>query len=125
MDTEDRAKVKQAVAGLVETLCESLGLPRAAVADIAYLYLQKHPSWGRNPSKTQKRAAHRHWQGRCQDCQKLVSFEESVFHHRKRRIDEQHSPGNPLPYHDACHDKHHGVVVGSLSKGSPKRRHAQ
>jgi hypothetical protein len=122
MDTELRSRVKESVLGLVEQLSAELRLPRAAIADIAYLYLQKHPTWGRNPSKSQKRAAHNHWKGACQECAGPVEFSEAVFHHRQRRIDEQHSPQNLLPYHDSCHDKHHGVVSGSLSKGSPKRK---
>ncbi len=122
MDTELRTRIKHSVTMLVETLSQELGQPRAAVADLAYLHLQKHPVWGRNPSKSQKRAAHRRWGGACQACLEIVALDEAVFHHLKRRVDDQHDPHNLLPYHDKCHDKHHGVVQDSLSKGSPKVR---
>ena len=122
MDDANRAIVKRSVADLVERLAVELSLPRAAVADIAYLHLQKHSDWGRNPNRTQKRSAHRYWEGQCQECGNAVAFEDAVFHHKMRRIDYQHAPGNLLPYHEECHDAHHGARAGSLSKGSPARK---
>jgi len=120
MHDEKRLRIKQSVEQLVERLAVELSILPEEVADVAFLYIQKHPKWGRNPSKTQKRASHSHWKGLCQACSQPVELGEAVFHHKQRRIREQHEPANLLPYHPECHDDHHKVTQGSLSKGAPK-----
>ena len=85
MDTEHRVRVKQAVVDLVERLSRELRKPKAAIADIAYLQLQKHPAWGRNPSKAQKRAAHKHWRGECHACRVVFHLKSRCFSHVHRR----------------------------------------
>lgn len=122
MTHDQRSKIRQSVTGLVEQLASELSLDAQAVADVAFLHVQKHPAWGRNATKAQKRAAHEHWQGLCQGCNDTVVFGEAVFHHFRRRIPNQHGPDNLRPYHAGCHDSEHGVQQGSLSKGSPKRK---
>jgi 5-methylcytosine-specific restriction endonuclease McrA len=122
MQSEHRDRIKREVDQLVTSLAAELSVPAEAVADVAYLHIQKHSGWGRNPSKAQKRAAHQHWDGACQHCNEPVTLSEAVFHHVKRRVTGQHQPANLLPYHEACHDQHHGVVEGSLSKGTPRGR---
>jgi len=121
MQKEQRAVIKRRLDQFVEQLATDLELAPEAVADIAYLRIQKHRSWGRNPTRAQKRAAYEHWQGLCQACEQPVDFSDAVFHHVQRRIPNQHEPQNLLPYHDHCHDHHHGVTHRSLSKGAPRR----
>lgn len=90
-----------------------------AVADIAYLHLQKHKIWGRNPTKRQKNAAFAAWGGVCQHCGLPVAREDVVYHHVRRRIQKQHEPANLKIYHTACHDQHHGASR-SLSTGTKR-----
>jgi hypothetical protein len=116
----ERQRIRQAVAELIERLAIDLGTHPEAVADVAFLCIQKHPSWGRNPTKTQKRASHKHWEGCCQGCGESLEMRDAVFHHLRRRIPNQHGPENLLPYHPGCHDTEHKVSQGSLSKGAPR-----
>ena len=116
----EKMQIRASVAELIERLAGKLKIHPEAVADVAFLYIQKHPSWGRNPSRTQKRASHKHWNNRCQGCREPVELRDAVFHHLRRRIPNQHEPENMLPYHRDCHDKVHDVSQGSLSKGSPR-----
>lgn len=120
MDESQRKRIKESIGELIEGLDKDLEAYPEAVADVAFLYIQKHPSWGRNASRAQKRAAYKHWEGKCQACRKDVAFDNAVFHHLERRIPDQHGPKNLLPYHPKCHDDAHEVKVGSLSKGTPR-----
>ena len=122
MDDDQKRTIKASVGKLIEKLARDLDAYPEAVADVAFLYIQKHPSWGRNPTRTQKQASYEKWGGQCQKCNRAIEFEEAVFHHLARRIPNQHGPENLLPYHPPCHDKKHDVVEGSLSKGAPQSR---
>ncbi len=122
MQAVQKEAIKRSVTELIVRLATELSMHPEAVADVAFLHIQKHPSWGRNPTKAQKRTAHRHWKGRCQHCQEQVPFEAAVFHHLRRRIPKQHQPDNLLPYHASCHDSEHEAQRGSLSKGSPTQK---
>lgn len=122
MDRERRLQVTQAVSALVEKLAKETECHPEAVADVAFLHIQKHPSWGRNPSEAQKRASLRYWKDECQGCGEAVARERAVFHHLRRRIPNQHEPRNLLPYHPECHDAKHGARRASLSKGTPRRK---
>lgn len=113
--------IRQSVSEVIERLATECSLHPEAVADVAFLHIQKHPSWGRNATKAQKRASHRHWQGQCQKCHEPVCFDDAVFHHLQRRIPNQHGADNLLPYCSKCHDVEHEVRQSSLSKGSPTR----
>ena len=117
---EDRAWIRSRAEGLIDELATQRGLAREAVSDIVFLFLQKHPKWGRNPSKAQKRAAYLRWGGVCQNCHESVELGKAIFHHAIRRVPGQHDPENLLPYHDECHNRHHGVSV-SLTKGAPAK----
>lgn len=122
MDDEHRKRIRQAVSALVEDLASETGCHAEAVADVAFLHIQKHPSWGRNPTEAQKPASLIHWNGRCRGCGELVSRTEAVFHHLRRRDPNQHSPTNLQPFHPGCHDSEHGAAKASLSKGAPARK---
>jgi len=122
MENKHRTKIRQAVSVLVEKLAEETGCHAEAVADVAFLHIQKHPSWGRNSTEAQKRASLRFWKERCQGCGEALSRAEAVFHHLRRRIPDQHAPENLLPYHPGCHDTEHGAKKASLSKGASRRK---
>jgi len=119
---EDQKKlIKSCVSELIERLAQEQSLVAEAVADIAFLHIQKHASWGRNPTKPQKKASHQRWNGCCQRCDRPVAFDTAVFHHLRRRIQNQHGPENLVPLCPGCHDNEHGARRGSLSKGTPTR----
>lgn len=126
MSSQDpnRARINAVVEETVNSLARELGIHREVVADFAYLYLQVKY---RNATTAQKNASHVHWEGICQcvECKKAktkVARPEAVFHHVERRVPGQHEPASLRPYHPKHHDKAHGVVRGSLSKGSPSRK---
>ncbi|WP_461414082.1 HNH endonuclease [Gemmatimonas sp.] len=112
-----RHRIRTELDRVVTSLSEELGFVPEAIADIAYLHLQKHAKWGRNPTKTQKKAAFDAWGGTCQHCHLPVKRGDEVYHHIRRRISGQHEPANLLLYHTSCHDQHHGVRR-SLSAGT-------
>lgn len=122
MRHEERARIKQEMTDLIQSLAEEMSAHPEAVADVAFLHIQKHPFWGRNATKSQRRKAHRYWKGRCQGCGEPVEPAEAVFHHVQRRVPGQHDPENLKPYHPGCHDKVHNVKHGSLSKGAPEAK---
>lgn len=122
MNTKHRARITSSVDALVRGLAEELALCPKAVADVAYLRLQKHPVWGRNPTDAHKNAAYKAWNGICQGCLTPVERKKAVFHHVCRRTPNLHAPENLKPYHTGCHDRTHGITLGSISKGAPKRR---
>jgi hypothetical protein len=93
-----------------------------AVAAIAFYWLQRHPTWGRNATTAQKNASYKHWNGTCHRCKKPVGRAEAKFHHLSRGIPRQHQPLNLVPEHTSCHDDEHNVIYASLAKGSPQPR---
>ncbi|HEY6323565.1 MAG TPA: hypothetical protein VJA16_18650 [Thermoanaerobaculia bacterium] len=116
-----RIIINEATVELVGRLAKEVGMCREAVADFAFLYLQRTY---RNPTNKQKNASFNHWKGICQcpQCKEAgepVARADAVFHHLQRRIAEQHEPHNLLPYHRRHHDLAHRVRHSSLSKGSP------
>jgi hypothetical protein len=119
---EEKRRINDAVDDLIATLAAATGICREAVANVAFYRLQRHPGWGRNASKAQKRASHTRWKGTCKRCNKPVAFAAAKFHHLKRGIPDQHAPGNLVPEHLKCHDSEHSVKKGSLTKGSPTKR---
>ena len=99
---------------------EESGICAEAVAAVAFYQLQRHPTWGRNATTTQKTASYKHWKGICHRCKEPVERAEAKFHHLTRGVPNQHDPLNLVPEHTSCHDDEHYVVYGSLSKGSPR-----
>lgn len=114
-----RHRIRDEMDAVVTRLAQELGVVPEAIADIAYLHLQKHAKWGRNPSKKQKKAAFDAWGGICQHCHQPVTVGDDVYHHIRRRVLGQHEPANLLLCHTACHDQHHGVSR-SLSAGTKR-----
>ena len=122
MKAETKSAIRSALAELISSLATERSLTPEEVANESFYFLQRHPTWGRNPSATQKRASHRHWNGQCHRCVHEVAFVDATFHHLKRGIPHPHAPENLVPECMVCHDREHGVSHGSLSKGSPRGR---
>jgi hypothetical protein len=120
-----QAEKKSARAGLedlVESLAAKHSLLPEAVANELFYQLQRHPRWGRNATLAQKHASFAYWKGLCHWCGEALSFADSKFHHLRRGIPDQHAPLNLVPEHLQCHDAEHKVELGSLSKGSPRKK---
>ena len=121
MSLKDTAQaVRDSLDEFVRRNSEELGICEAAVAAAAFYRLQRHPTWGRNATTTQKNASFKHWSGVCHRCKQAVGRSEAKFHHLTRGIPNEHSPLNLVPEHPTCHDDEHHVRNGSLSKGSPQ-----
>jgi hypothetical protein len=122
MSQTEKDSIRSSLTELVESLAAKHELFPETVANEAFYLLQRHPHWGRNATKAQKRASFTYWKGLCYRCGEALSFAEAKFHHLKRGIPNQHGPTNLVPEHLECHDAEHKVAQGSLSKGSPRRR---
>ena len=116
-----RKEIQDYIDNIVEQLSREKNLIPVVVSNIAFLRLQKHPTWGRNATKTQKRESFKLSKEKCYICKKRISFSEAVFHHYKRDIAKQHSYPNLVPLHSDCHDRLHKVKNNSLLKGTPSK----
>jgi hypothetical protein len=114
--------IRDAVDQFITDLSAKISTCTEAVATVAFYRMQRHPSWGRNATTTQKNASYKHWKGVCHRCKEKVARSEAKFHHIVRGLPDQHGPKNLVPEHTACHDDEHNVVYGSLSKGSPTKK---
>jgi hypothetical protein len=114
--------IRDSLDKFIRNTADGSGICAEAVAAIAFYRLQRHPTWGRNATPTQKNAAYKHWKGVCHRCNEEVGRAEAKFHHLNRGVPNQHEPSNLVPEHTSCHDDEHNVIYGSLSKGSPRPR---
>jgi len=121
MKTEIKLAIRTALSCLVESQAAEHSLSSQEVANEVFYSVQRHPSWGRNASGAQKRAAYTHWKRRCHRCGEELPFADAIFHHLKRGIPDQHAPSNLVPQHVKCHDREHGLYRGSLAKGAPRK----
>lgn len=110
----------------IRTTSEQLGVCPTVVAAASFYRLQRHPEWGRNPTRSQKTLAYKHWGGVCQHPKCMIKDpikkNELTFHHLIRGIPDQHSPHNLVPMHILCHDDEHNAISRSLATGSPPRK---
>lgn len=116
------AQIRDLLDEIISNISADLSVCSEAVAAVAFYRLQRHPSWGRNATKTHKNASFQRWKGICNRCKRPVSRAEAKFHHLVRGVPNQHGPENLVPEHTECHDDEHNVVYGSLSKGSPVKK---
>jgi hypothetical protein len=117
---DHKVLIQSTIDELIASISKGIGACPEAVANEAFYRLQRNQSWGRNANKTQKNAAFRLAGGKCERCGEPLSFEEAIFHHRKRGIPKQHEFPNLVPHYAKCHDAEHNVELGSLLKGSPR-----
>lgn len=120
LNSDEIEAVRDALDSFIHETSAKSGICAEAVAAVAFYRLQRHPTWGRNATPTQKNASYQHWNGICHRCRQPVKRSEAKFHHLTRGVPNQHEPANLVPEHTACHDDEHNVIFGSLSKGSPR-----
>ncbi|MAX36760.1 MAG: hypothetical protein CME33_09375 [Gimesia sp.] len=118
MTSLERDQIHQQVDALIESLSEEFDACTEAVANTAFMRIQKHPTWGRNATHRHKSDSYSEWDGKCERCGQFVDRSEAVFHHLSRGVPNQHGPQNLVPHHNSCHDAEHGVSKGSITKGT-------
>ena len=114
----ERDEIRGQLDAVIESLSRELGVCVEAVANTAFMHVQKQPNWGRNATKAHKNASFLAWEGKRQRCRQPVDRSAAVFHHLSRGVPNQHGPQNLVPHHNRCHDEEHGVMQGSLTKGT-------
>ena len=120
LDAQDIKSIRDSLDLFINRTGEEWGICAEAVAAVAFYRLQRHPTWGRNATPTQKTASFKHWKGICFRCKESVGRTEAKFHHLTRGVPNQHDAHNLVPEHTSCHDDEHNVVYGSISKGAPR-----
>ena len=120
LDAQRIKAIRDSLDLFIQRTGDEFGICAEAVAAVAFYRLQRHPTWGRNATTTQKTASYKHWNGICHRCKEPVERTEAKFHHLTRGVPGQHDPLNLVPEHTSCHDDEHNVIYGSLSKGSPR-----
>jgi hypothetical protein len=120
--TNQKDNIRRKFKKLVDDLANDTDKPKEYIANEIFYYIQRHKEWGRNATKTQKRASFKYHKGKCSKCNKPInSIDGAKFHHLERGVPKQHEPENLVPQHLKCHDEEHGVLKGSLSKGTPRK----
>lgn len=120
--TEDqRDQIRAELDSFVKRVSAKTGLPGEAVAlEVRYWHQSASNKYRTNASTADKTRSYKFYDGRCQaaGCGEPIDRNDAVFHHVDRGVPDQHAPENLKPYHESCHDSHHGVERGSLTKGS-------
>ncbi len=110
----------------VRAQAKTLGHTEEAVVQELRYWQQSGP-WRTNPTKANKTASFKHWNGLCSSCKHPIeSLAAATFHHLKRGVRSQHGPENMVPLHRAeqfgCHEKLHAAPPGSFTAGSRKAK---
>jgi hypothetical protein len=124
---DERTQLRAELDHFVSEKAVALGRPEEAVVQEVRYWQQSAAKGHTNPTATQRRLSFEHWKNVCAVCgERIESLDKATFHHLKRGIPNQHAPENMQPLHRneprGCHEKIHGVPVGSLTAGSMRRK---